>query len=179
VQARMRFRATRGRVALAGLMAAGVLGLLVYLAACTADMRPYEAALDSLAVPADWSLVHVEVREPGGRDNGVDASRPSNDIDCALILTNCPSIHRYYLAGGAPAALLADARRMLAAAGLPETQLSGPACDMPSGAPACLVLSDGGGRRVGVAVLYPGDSGGVALPADGRSPVIVWVESPH
>jgi hypothetical protein len=126
---------------LIGLQLAAVLGGFLLLIALFAiafaalilapgpSAADYEAALDELAIPADWELAHTTVEATGTLGGCM-----------RLMNLNCPSVTRYYLVDGEATATYDALTESLTSAGFEIDQEFGPQCDLPPSGPLCSVL---------------------------------------
>ena len=134
-----------------------VVALIV--AACSGPSAThYEAVLDELSIPATWELVHSSVTTPD-TDNG-----------CSTLMGSCPRVARYFLVDGQPLDALADAKKILIAAGFEVQDEFGPQCDLPPGSAACVLVVVRGADLLQLSLFKPGvDTEGLGLAQPDRT----------
>jgi hypothetical protein len=128
-------RTSRGRRARIGLQ---VIALVFLLGGCS-DSRPYEAALDGLAVPPTWEAVKTVIA-------------PSTDF-----CMTCAQVSRYYLAEGELPNVFAQAEQAIRAAGYSDVHPSDPNCDRNSNAALCSISARSETVLLIAALYRPGD----------------------
>ena len=129
-----------------------------------------EAVANDLDVPADWQLAHTTIRAPGTLGGCI-----------RLMDQRCPSVTRYYFAGGPAIDVYGDAKAMLAAAGFEVGQEYGPACDLPPSGEACGFYATAERAIIDISVHNPGSGtggDGVVTPDPARATVRLVVRGP-
>lgn len=128
----------------------------VVVAGCSGPTAShYQAVLDEMNVPAGWELARETVKTPDGPNA------------CASLLPGCPSVTRYYLVAGTPAAAYPAAKQLITEGGFTVDQEFDPACDAPPSAAACAIRASRGDEGLLVSLYNPGDDFdniGVAVP---------------
>ncbi|MBI3751573.1 MAG: hypothetical protein HY263_07960 [Chloroflexi bacterium] len=146
-----------GRLTRGSSLGRAVVALLLpclLLAACGGDPKPYQAAIDSLSMPASWQVARTVVK--GG-------SSPCVSLADAY----CPSAWRYYLPTGALPDLFQDARKAVVDAGFTDLFEGHPNCDLKSNGAVCVITATRGDVRLEINLYPPGedvDSLGLSLP---------------
>jgi hypothetical protein len=115
-----------------------LLAIALLIGGCS-DARPYEAAVDALAVPRTWETVKTVVGSGMG-----------------FCLT-CPHVNRYYLAPGEMPTVLDEAEQVIREAGYLDVHTSDPQCDRNSNGALCSITARSDRVLLLVNVYRPGD----------------------
>ena len=130
----------------------------------------YEAVADDLDLPPDWELAGTTIKAPGALDGCI-----------RLMDQTCPSVTRFYYAGGQAIDVYRKAKDMLVAAGFQVEQEYGPACDLPPSGEACGFFATSARAIIDIGVHKPGSGtggDGVVTPDPNRAMVRLIVRGP-